>query len=55
MTNLNPYAIIKTDKRKENKTMTERTYSIEEAIQWGATIEELMEMAGVDPEELHED
>lgn len=33
----------------------ERTYSIEEAMAWGATIEELMEMAGVNPEELHED
>ena len=35
--------------------MTERTYSIEEAIQWGATIEELMEMVEVDPNELHEE
>ena len=35
--------------------MTERTYSIEEAIQWGATIEELMEMVGVDSNELHEE
>ena len=35
--------------------MTERTYSIKEAIEWGATIEELMEMAGVDPEDLEED
>ena len=35
--------------------MTERTYSIEEAIQWGATIEELMEMAGVNPEDLEEE
>lgn len=35
--------------------MEERTYSIEEAIQWGASIEELMEMAGVTPEELHEE
>ena len=35
--------------------MTEITYSIEEAIQWGATIEELMEMVGVDSNELHEE
>ena len=35
--------------------MTERTYSIEEAIRNGATIEELMEMIGEDPEILHED
>ena len=47
--------IIKTDKTKEENEMTERTYSIEEAIRNGATIEELMEMAGVDFEELEED
>ena len=35
--------------------MTERTYSIEEAIRNGATIEELMEMIGEDPKILHED
>lgn len=31
------------------------TYSIEEAIAWGATIEELMEMVGIDPDELEEE
>lgn len=31
------------------------TYTFEEAMAWGATIEELMEMAGVDSEELHEE
>lgn len=32
----------------------ERTYSINEAIEWGATIEDLMEMMDIDPEELQE-
>ena len=31
------------------------TYSIEEAIRYGATIEELMEMVGVDPDGLEEE
>lgn len=52
LTNPAAYSIIKTDKGKENKQMT---YSIEEAIQWGATIEELMEMVGIDPDELEEE
>lgn len=52
LTNPAAYSIIKTDKGKENKQMT---YSIEEALQWGATIEELMEMVGVDPDELEEE
>ena len=31
------------------------TYTIEEALAWGATVEELMEMVGINPDELHEE
>jgi len=54
LTNLNPFDIINTVKGKQNKKERWYKMSLNEMMNCGATLEELLAECGVTPEEFHE-